>query len=594
MKGHEMVGCRLARASAALTLVCLAGTALADLPPALDRAPKGAAITIAIRDIQKARANVERMLKTFDEGAADGLSMLDAVTEADGFNKNGSAAVVMLGDPAKEDFGDENVALILPIADWGKFVEGMGGDKGKKQTSLPNLDGGVMARDLGGGYAVVGMEEILGGFKDAAGQIAEHKALLGATGVSVADSADVVAIVNVQMFKTQIDQGIEEGKNQMDMMAGMMAAANPGAEEQFAALFKGLEDAARNAQSLVVGMSAVGGNALAMDLAVHFKDGTESGKRFTHSGGLSSSVLGAMPAMPFLTAFAVDTAHPFIRGLMAEGAKAQAKNPNPLAGMNAANPAMLEKLDAVGFFLGSNPALLSTGLFAKALTFQQGKDPAGLLAEQRKTMQGMKGEQEGIKVDSTFTPDAVEIAGQKVDRLKATIEIDPDSPMAQAQQFMTLFTGTSGDVNIMSTATKMGVLTAMSANTELMTKAIEAQNGKGNLATNDDFKAVAAALPENRAFEGYLGVKGLADTIGGVLQLFGQPMPVEIKDELPPIGLGVTATTGGLRARLVLPEKVMSTFAEVAKKMNEMQEGEPMEGEDQPEAQPGERRKPRL
>jgi hypothetical protein len=534
------------------------------------------------------------MLKTFNDGAAEGLSMLDVVTEAEGFNKNGSAAVVMLGDPAKEDFGDENVALILPIADWGKFVEGMGGDRGQKQTSLPNLDGGVMARDLGGGYAVVGMEEILSGFKDAAGQIAEHKALLGATGVSVADSADVVAIVNVQMFKTQIDQGIEEGKNQLDMIAGMMAAGNPGAEEQLAALVKMVEDVARDAQSLVVGLSAVGGNALAMDLAAHFKDGTESARKFTHTGGLANGVVGAMPAMPFLTAFAIDTSHPFIRGLMVEAAKAQAENPNPLAGVNPMDPGVLEKVDAMAFFMGSNPALLSTGMFAKALSYQQSKDPAALLEAQRKAMGVLKAEQDGITIDGTFTPDAVEIAGQKIDRLKATIEIDPDSPMAQAQQLMTLFTGTSGEVNMMSTKTRSGVLTAMSANTELMTKAIEAQNGKGALAANDDFKAVAAALPENRAFEGYLGVKGLADTIGGVLQLFGQPMPVEIKDELPPIGLGVTATTGGLRARLVLPEKVMATFADVAKKMNEMQEGEPMEGDDKPEAQPGERRKPRL
>jgi hypothetical protein len=587
MKGSRMLGCCMSRCSAALALTLLAGTSLADLPPALDRAPKGSAVTIAVRDLGKARTNVERVVKTFNEEAAEGLAMLDMITEADGFNKNGSAAIVMLGDPAKEDFGDQNVVLILPIADWGKFVEGMGGEKGKKESSLPNLDGGVFARDLGGGYAALGEETTLAGFKDASGQIEGHKALLGATGVGVADTADVIAIVNVQMFKPMIDQGIEEGKNQMDMMAGMMGAANPDMEGQLNALMKGLEDAARDAQSLTIGMSNLSGNALAMDFAIHFKDGTANGKRFTHSGGLANNVLGAMPAMPFLGAIAIDTAHPFIRGVMIDMAKAQAKQPNPFAGMNAMNPAALEKVDAIGFFMGSNPALLSTGMFAKALTFQQGKDPAGLLEEQRKTMGGIKGEQDGVKIDATFTPDAVEIAGQKVDRLKATIEIDPDSPMAQAQQFLTLFTGTSGEMNVMSTKTKTGVLSTMSANTDLMTKAIEAQGGKGALAANDDFKAVAAALPENRAFEGYLGVKGMADTIAGVLQLFGQPMPVEIKDELPPIGLGATATTGGLRARLVVPEKVMNTFADIAKK-----EGEPAKVA--PDPQPGERRKPRL
>ena len=45
----------LGRCSAALTTVLLAGTALADLPPALDRVPKGSAVAISVRNIQQAR-----------------------------------------------------------------------------------------------------------------------------------------------------------------------------------------------------------------------------------------------------------------------------------------------------------------------------------------------------------------------------------------------------------------------------------------------------------------------------------------------------------------------------------------------------------
>lgn len=577
----------------ALTLLAgtvLTGTALADLPPALDRVPSGAAVTIAVRDISKTRSSVETMLKQFDENAAAQMAELDMLTDAEGFNKTGSMSFVMLGDPASETFASENLVLVLPVSDWGKFVTGMGGEAGKKTTELPNLNPGVVARDLGGGYVALGMGDALTAFKDVTGQIKEHKAQLGATCAGVADASDVVAFINVQKFSAQIEAMTEMGKQQMEMYAGMAAAGNPDAEKSIKELMEGFSAMASDAQSLIIGMSSREGHT-AMDLAVHFKEGSASGKRFTHVGGLAGApgIVGSMPRMPFLAAFAMDTSHPFIRSTMVKMNEMSKAGGNGM-GMGQMMPGQIEKIDAMGFMLGSNPALLSTGLFAKALTFQQTKDPAGLLNDQRAMIGKMSMNQDGIKVDAKLTPDAVEIAGQKVDKLKTTIEIDPDSPAADAQQYLTLFTGTSGEMGGMMTATKTGVLATMSANTELMTKAIQAQKGEGSLATDSEFKAVTAALPENRAFEGYLGVKGLADTIAGVLQLFGQPMPVEIKDELPPIGLGVTAGSGGLRARLVVPDKVVATFADISKKMKEMQEGEAAPAEDQP----GERRKPRL
>jgi hypothetical protein len=574
-------------------MALLAGTALADLPAALDRVPKGSAVAIGVRNVQAARSTVEKLLKQVDENAVDELSMLDALTEADGFNKAGSFAMVMLGHPNKEDFGPDNMVLILPVSDWAKFSAAMGGEAGKKTTNLPNLDEQVMARDLGGGFIAIGQEEQLAAFKDATGQIAEHKAVLGKTGVAVADSADAVLMVDVQMFSAQIDAIAEMGKQQAQGVLDMAAAGNPEAGKVFEDLMIGFNQFTRDAQSFVVGMTATPGGT-AMDVAVHFKEGTASSTRFTHTGGLASSpsILGSMPKMPFLTAFAIDMSHPFIRSTFAKMSEMSKQNGG--IGVGQMMPGQMEKIDAMGFMLGSNPALMSTGIFAKALTFQQTKDPAGLLADTRAAIGKMSMNQDGIKIDAKLTQDAVEIAGQKVDKMKTTIEIDPDSPMAQAQQFLTIFTGTSGEMGGMMTQTKTGVLATMSANTDMMTKAINAQKGEGALSTDADFKAVAAALPEGRVFEGYLGVKGLSDTIAGVLQLFGQPMPVEIKEELPPIGMGVTAGTGGLRARMVMPDKVFATFADMAKKMQEMQDGGDAPEPDKPADQPGERRKPRL
>ena len=585
-----LVGVRVGTVSAVMGVAMLAGSASADLAGALDRAPKGAAVTVGIRNIEHVRSEVEALIKKFEPEAAEGMHELDKLFDAEGFNKNGSAAFVMMGDPTKDDFSPENAVVILPVSDWAKFTKAMGGEEGKKETNLPELDGSILARDLGGGFFVMGPEPAVQAYKDATGQTAEHKALLGGTGVRVADGADVVAFLSVQMFKSQIEEMIEQGKNQAEMAASMMGGGNPDAEKNIQAMVKGFETAAKDAQSLVMGLTMAKGG-VSMDFAVHFKEGSESGKKFTHEGGLGG-IVGTLPKMPFLTAFAFDMTHPVLKNLVLEATKASAAGMGGMGGMVAGQ---VEKIDAMAFVLGSNPALLSTGLFAKAMTFEKTSDPAGVLAGKREALGKMSMDKDGVKVEATLTPDAVEIAGQKVDRLKTKIEISPDSPLAQAQQFLTLFTGTSGEMGGMMTKTKGGVLTTMSANTELMTKAIQAQNGDGALSTDADFAAVVAMLPPNRAFEGYLGVKGVADTAAGVMQLFGMPMPVEIKEEMPPIALGVTAGTGGIGARLVFPTKVIDTFADVAKKMKQMQEAPAGDQpEEKPEEKAGERRKPRL
>lgn len=564
----------------------LAAPALADLPPALDRAPKDAAVVIAVRNFANLRAGVENLMDKFEPGSSAFLGELDMLFDAEGFKKDGSGAVVLLGDPSAEDYSPEtNMVVILPVTDWAKFSAAMGGEAGKKEAELPNLSPGVLARDIGGGFIALGPEPTLQSFKEVSGQIESHKAALGASGSHVADTADLFVVVNAPKFASKIEKGIEEGKEQAAMMAAMAAQGNPDAQKQIEAAMKGLQNMARDAQSFAIGLT-INKTGVIGDLALHFKDGSESAKTFTHKGS-TAGLAGSLPQMPYLAAMALDTTHPVVRDMLKTMAAMQQAT-NPGMSMTAAQ---IEKLDGMAFVLGSNPALLSTGLFAKAMSFEKSGDPTALLASKREAMSKMSMNENGVKVEATLTPDAVDIAGQKVDRLKTKIEIDPAGPAAQAQQFMTIFTGTSGEMGGFITKTKNGVLTTMSANTDMMTKAIKAQGGEGALSADADFKAISELLPPNRAFEGFLGVKGLADTAAGIMQLVGMPMPVEVKDETPPIAFGVTASSGGIGARIVFPTKVVDTFADIAKKLNEAQHGEDAPMEDD---KAGDRRKPRF
>ena len=90
---QTLVGVRVRSVSAVLFVALLAGTAAADLPGALDRAPKGAAVTVGIRNIQHVRESVEGLLRKFEPQAAEGMQELGILLDAEGFNKEGSAAL---------------------------------------------------------------------------------------------------------------------------------------------------------------------------------------------------------------------------------------------------------------------------------------------------------------------------------------------------------------------------------------------------------------------------------------------------------------------------------------------------------------------
>ena len=76
--------------------------------------------------------------------------------------------------------------------------------------------------------------------------------------------------------------------------AAMMGGGNPDAEQSIQSLVKGFESAAKDAQSLTVGLT-MAKPGVSMDMAVHFKEGSESGKMFTHKGGVGAVMVVTVP-----------------------------------------------------------------------------------------------------------------------------------------------------------------------------------------------------------------------------------------------------------------------------------------------------------
>ena len=574
---------RMDRIVSALSLFCLAGTVIAEPPAALDRVPKGAVVAVGVRSVSDSMAKIEKYAAAF--GLPTGpLVQMSTLTDAEGFHKAGSAAFAMLGDPTSPDFSpDTSGFVIVSVSDFSKFVSFYGGKIEDKQSTLPKLSEDAIARDIGGGFVAVGPAPAIKAFVTVEGQMAAHKAALGTAGNRIADQADILVISNLESFSSEMLSGVEELKGTLDMVGQMAAAENPEAEKSFAAMGKVMEQFAQDVRTGIMGMS-VNDAGISIDFAAQFKDGSGMHKQMQHEGKAGQSAAG-LPAMPFLLAGGIDMTCPAIRDAVAAMSAMQ-------QGMGLNIGKGMEKIEGQSFMIGANPALLSTGIFARTVINTRTSDPAAVVAAQREAIEGMAktGAESGVKYDLKYTPEATEIAGVKVDRWKAKIDIDPDSPAAQMQQVMAIFTGSSGEMGGMSAKTKNSVVSTMSVNTEMMTKAIDAANGKGALSGDTGFAAVAAQLPSGRTGEMYLGVKGIFDTVKGAASSFNADIPFNISEELPPIGMAITTDGGGMSFRIHAPSKVVDAIAKIVKEMNT-----PVEGDaPAPEQNEGERRKPRF
>lgn len=572
--------------SAATLLSVFAGQAFADVPAALDRAPKGAVLAVGFRDVGALRARLGGMFKKFEAPMEETpLAQVDAFLNADGFNKGGSAAFVLMGDPAQEDFNPDNAIVIAPVSDFKKFAAAMGGDATQKIVMLSKIAPTAAAKDIGGGFMVMGEEPAVKAFEAPQGQIAGHKTVLGKAGGRIADTSDVVVISNLGMLNKQMSEGIAGFKDQMGMFAAM-AGGNADMAKGMEQMQKGMEAFARDVQTGLMGLT-MNDAGVSMDFAAQFKDGSEMAGAFQHAGKLEG-VVGKLPKIPFLFAGAIDMSNPTLRKLVQQMSEVSAAG----AGSTAAK--MLDKVQAQGFIMGTNAALLQAGLFANTLSYSQTADPAGVIAIQKEGIEKTNGtEQKGVKYASSFTTGGAEVAGRKVDTWKMKMEIDPNSDAAaQMQQMMMIFTGQSGEMTGMVAATKSGVVTTMSSNSELMGKALDAADGKGGLADDAQLKLSASALPPARTFELFLGVKGIIDTVGGFMQNFGMPLPFEVGTDMPPIAVGGTTDGGGAAIRLHVPMAVIDEAAKIVKKMKQAEEGDNNE-EEKPKPK-DERRKPRF
>jgi len=198
----------------------------------------------------------------------------------------------------------------------------------------------------------------------------------------------------------------------------------------------------------------------------------------------------------------------------------------------------------------------------------------------KQLIEGMNAKQIGqTKLASSYKPGAVDASGVKVDSWNVTMQMDPNDPNAmQMQQGTMMLFGMSGGPNGLVGTTDKAVVLTMSQNAPLMTQLLEsAKSGKG-LTADQATSDVAATLPPDRVVEMYLGTKSIIDTVVPFMAMMGAAAPIQSPPSLPPVGMAITGSGGGMGFTMHVPMPVVKTVAEIVGKMQEGgEQAEPME-----------------
>jgi hypothetical protein len=159
--------------------------------------------------------------------------------------------------------------------------------------------------------------------------------------------------------------------------------------------------------------------------------------------------------------------------------------------------------------------------------------------------------------------------GEKtVDAWSMKMSAEKDNPqagnIAQAQMMMFGPGGLGGYV----APTDGGVVVTYGKNADLMGKAVEAAKSNDGLSSDPGVKAVSAQLPSDRTVEAYIGVKSIMETAIGFMGMMGAgPANFTVPADLPPIGMGGVAQSGGMRFSTFVPTQVITTIKALSDSM---------------------------
>ncbi|MBX3402900.1 MAG: hypothetical protein KF699_05740 [Phycisphaeraceae bacterium] len=552
--------------SAGLSLGLLAGVSQA-IPPALEKAPSDAVMIIAVPNPDKMQKNLQSLTTATELplpmlGISDALAMLGI---HGGVATDKSLAIAVMSIPDEnDDEAEPKILAIVPVTSYADFLDNFG--------AKPGAAGGIdefevefepaFARDIGGGYAAMSNDRALvADYKPGDGRL---KAEMGAVGERLADTSDVVIVMNVaaampamRAAAARAGEGLGDQLGMMGVDAGA-AAENPMAQwvsEQF-----------MDSAKVMVGGLKAGGLGLSLEMSASFKEGSLMADMFATRGN-ANALMGKLPNAPFLLAGALDTAAPGVKKFfktIADKSKEMGAAEQPGLFTNA-----MTESDGQSFAIGMSPTMLmGGGLLTNTVQYTKAANPDAAIASIKADLGALNGKTiEGMTYEFTYKDGGAKVGDKNVDSWQLKMQSDGSDPMAM--QAMAMIFGPSGGPGGYLSKVDGGLVRTYARNSKLMGDAMGAASGKGpSLASDAALAQVASQMPQGRVAEAYIGIKNILDMVLPMAAMFGVQMDLdELPETLPPIGLAIAGEGGSAHLSVFLPSPVLKVVATMAEAM---------------------------
>jgi hypothetical protein len=579
-----------------------AGSALAAIPPVLDRVPDNALFVIAMPSADAVHKNVSALMTAVEfpfpvpevndmlamAGITGGIDLTksmaivgyapkkaetkkDADKPKDAADKPKADADKDEGDDEDADAPKEQFIALLPITKYDELLANFGAKPGAAgaidKVAMPTGDDGFF-KDIGNGYVAMSDDQaLLTGF-DARTGPAALKSKLGKAGESVADNSDVFTILNVDVarpmwpeLRKKMEDKVKEGADAMPMGAATNPFENP-------AVTWFLDTAVNETRAVVVGLKT-GNKGIGFDVAVNFKDGSTMGKMFA-GGGRTGDLLTKLPGGSYLMAAAFDYSNAefkrFAKDLISKSAK-----PGVDSVMSGKT---LDASDGVSMVMGLPKGGVFGGIMTGIVQYVKTKDTAAYITAMKEDMTRVNGKTvEGMTYQTTFTEKGAQVDGRDVDVWD--MKITPDGTNQMAVQGLGMVFGPTGGPSGYLAKADNGLYLTFSKSSDLMSQALKAGKGEGETLGNDKLiSQVAKSLPGDRLGEVYIGTKGILDLLLPLAPMAGIQVPAEkIPETLPPLAMALSGESGSAHFAFFVPAPVIKTVVQLGMAVQEQMNG---------------------
>lgn len=557
---------------AAISMAVCVAPAFAALPAIFDRVPAEAMLVVTTKNLDEVDKGVSQLLTAIEVPAlATPSELLRRAGLGDGIDMTKPIAIALM--PGDLDGDLPPVVALLPTTNFDGMMNAFDAEAVDGVHAITIATGETLfVRKGEGGYAVASpMRELAVAVDGRGGNAKSHESTMGAVGAELANASHITVVLKkplLDMMQQQVGPMIEEQAGMAAMMGGGQMENMTEQAKRAQEFIEGMLEDGRN---IVIGTQA-GASGLAFDVAMDFETDSEFGAMFSDSGD-SAAMLKRLPSQPFLFALGADFNAPVAKKLL--DVMAQMK----MAFVPGAGDIM-KQAQGMATAVFVSPGGLMGGLFANTISYTATADPKAMMAGIQDATQGGQEMAPGMML--TYEAGATEVDGTSVDAWSVQMDMNANQMGGGVVQQMSMMLFGPGGMGGYIAPGKNGVYQTLSKNSQLLRSALEAEGGDASLLEDRGLSMVASRLPKNRTVEAYIGVQSILSQGLQVAAMFGMPMQVEMPEQLPPIGVGVTTDRSAARAATFMPAPVLKTLAQVAMQADQMFGGMGGGGDDAP------------